>query len=107
MQAGENLPLQILFYQICRLMMLPVYLVVVFDGPDRPGIKRGTKVRSAPHALQNAYIQLLAAAGFSAYMAPGEADAELGALNLQGHIDAVMTDDVDTFLFGANTIIRL
>ncbi|KAG6818686.1 hypothetical protein H0H93_002807 [Arthromyces matolae] len=107
MQAGENLPLQILFYQICRLMMLPVNLIVVFDGPDRPRIKRGTKVRSAPHALQNAYIQLLTATGFSAHIAPGEADAELGALNLQGHIDAVMTDDVDIFLFGANTIIRL
>ena len=38
--------------------------------------------------------------------APGEAEAELAYLNSIGIIDAVLSDDVDTFLFGAKTVIR-
>jgi Holliday junction resolvase YEN1 len=40
------------------------------------------------------------------HQAPGEAEAELAYLNRKGIIDAVLTDDVDTFLFGATTVIR-
>ena len=36
----------------------------------------------------------------------GEAEAELAYLNRIGVIDAIITDDVDTFLFGATMIIR-
>lgn len=38
--------------------------------------------------------------------APGEAEAELAYLNSIGQIDAVLSDDVDTFLFGATMVIR-
>ena len=38
--------------------------------------------------------------------APGEAEAELAKLNQMGAIDAVMTEDNDTFLFGAHHVIR-
>ena len=38
--------------------------------------------------------------------APGEAEAELAYLNRIGVIDAVLSDDVDTFVFGAHTVIR-
>lgn len=38
--------------------------------------------------------------------APGEAEAELALMNRQGKIDAVLSDDVDTLLFGAKCIIR-
>ena len=38
--------------------------------------------------------------------APGEAEAELASLNRIGVIDAIISDDVDTFLFGATMIIR-
>jgi 5'-3' exonuclease len=38
--------------------------------------------------------------------APGEAEAELAYLNSIGEIDAVLSDDVDNFLFGATTVIR-
>lgn len=40
------------------------------------------------------------------HQAPGEAEAELAHLNHIGAIDAVMTDDVDTFIFGATHILR-
>jgi hypothetical protein len=38
--------------------------------------------------------------------APGEAEAELAHLNNIGLIDAVLSDDVDNFLFGAKMVIR-
>jgi len=38
--------------------------------------------------------------------APGEAEAELAYLNRIGVIDGILSDDVDTFLFGALTVIR-
>ena len=38
--------------------------------------------------------------------APGEAEAELAYLNSVGIIDAVLSDDVDNFLFGAKMVIR-
>ena len=38
--------------------------------------------------------------------APAEAEAELAYLNRVGIIDAVLSDDVDNFLFGATTVIR-
>lgn len=37
--------------------------------------------------------------------AAGEAEAELAYLSHIGMLDAVMTDDVDTLLFGANMVI--
>ena len=43
---------------------------------------------------------------FLAFQAPGEAEAELAYLNRIGVIDAIITDDVDTFLFGATMLIR-
>lgn len=38
--------------------------------------------------------------------APGEAEAELAFLNQIGVIDAVLSDDVDTFVFGGTMVIR-
>lgn len=40
------------------------------------------------------------------FKAPGEAEAELAYLNRIKVIDAVMTDDVDALLFGAQIVIR-
>lgn len=38
--------------------------------------------------------------------APAEAEAELAFLNREGHIDAIMSDDCDTFIFGARTVFK-
>ena len=38
--------------------------------------------------------------------APGEAEAELAALSAAGLINAVVTNDVDTFLFGGLMVMR-
>ena len=36
----------------------------------------------------------------------GEAEAELAYLNQSGAIDAIITDDVDTLVFGARMILK-
>lgn len=38
--------------------------------------------------------------------APGEAEAELAKLNAEGMIDAILTDDSDTLVFGGRCVIR-
>lgn len=38
--------------------------------------------------------------------APGEAEAELAFLSKTGVIDAVLSDDVDTFVFGGTMVVR-
>ncbi|KAF5385881.1 hypothetical protein D9615_002450 [Tricholomella constricta] len=107
MQAGENLPLQILFWQICRMLALPVTPVYVFEGNKGPLYKRGREVKTTPHALTNSFQELLTSVGFHFYVAPGEAEAELAELSKSGKIDAVMTEDVDAFLFGATHVFRI
>lgn len=50
--------------------------------------------------------EIIEAFGFEWRVAPGEAEAELAYLNRVGVLDAVVTDDVDTFVFGAAVVIR-
>jgi holliday junction resolvase YEN1 len=39
--------------------------------------------------------------------APGEAEAELAALNTWEVIDAIVSEDVDTLVFGAKCVIQM
>ncbi|KAK2467390.1 hypothetical protein APHAL10511_000625 [Amanita phalloides] len=59
-----------------------------------------------PHWLKADFEQLINAFGFYSHQAPGEAEAELVYLNHIGVIDAVLTNDVDAFVFGAETVIQ-
>ena len=44
--------------------------------------------------------------GFNHHCAPGEAEAECAALQRAGVVDAVLSEDGDTLMFGATTVIR-
>lgn len=69
---GENPALRILFYRLCRLLALPIIPVFVFDGAERPRIKRGTQVQSErPHGLKTGFTALLEAFGFFCYTVRG------------------------------------
>lgn len=124
--AGCNPELRMLFFRLCRLIKLPVIPLFVFDGRMRPRVKRGNKTgKSGSHRLTNDFIEMLdcfgiewrkvsTLVGFSHpanscqrwRQATGEAEAELAFLNRIGVIDAIVTDDVDTFLFGGKVVIR-
>ncbi|KAK6984508.1 flap endonuclease GEN 1 [Favolaschia claudopus] len=43
---------------------------------------------------------------YISFKAPGEAEAELAQMNKLGFIDAVITEDSDAFIFGADCVIR-
>ncbi|KAH7882150.1 PIN domain-like protein, partial [Phlebopus sp. FC_14] len=105
-KEGENPELRTLFFRCCRLLQTPLLPLFVFDGPKRPAIKRGKRVGGNAHWLTTGMKNMIQAFGFEYRTAPGEAEAELAYLNRIGVIDAVLSDDVDNFLFGATMVIR-
>ncbi|KAI1789726.1 PIN domain-like protein, partial [Ganoderma leucocontextum] len=105
-QTGENPELRTFLFRLSALADYPVHLVFVADGPLRPNIKRGTRVKTAPPWLTDGMRNLVEAFGFGWIQAAGEAEAELAEMNALGCIDAVMTDDGDALLFGAKVVIR-
>lgn len=52
------------------------------------------------------FIQAVEAFGFQWLDAPGEAEAELAHLSRTDQIDYVLSDDIDTLLFGAKRMMR-
>ncbi|OCH90241.1 PIN domain-like protein, partial [Obba rivulosa] len=106
-KGGKNPQLRLLFYRLRSLAELPLIPLFVFDGRERPKVKRGSRMgKSGSHNLTAGMKKLLDVFGMEWRMALGEAEAELASLNRTGVIDAIMTDDVDAFVFGARTIIR-
>lgn len=63
-QAGKNPELRALFYRILRYLKTTATLVFIFDGPDRPSIKRGKQVVAKPHWLTEGFKDLILAAGY-------------------------------------------
>ncbi|KAF8955909.1 PIN domain-like protein [Flammula alnicola] len=106
-QIGLNPAIRNLYNRLCRQLELPSVPIFIFDGLDRPSVKRGNTVKkSKSHHLTKHFQQLLEAFGFHWYTAPGEAEAELAELNQQNLIDAVFTEDSDALVFGATCVIR-
>ncbi|KAF8899903.1 PIN domain-like protein [Gymnopilus junonius] len=102
----KNPELATLFARCSRLVQLAVNPLFIFDGPGRPRRKRGKHVRGNPHWIECDFKKMLDALGFAWKDAPGEAESELASLSKQGLLDAVLTEDSDTVVFGARTIIR-
>lgn len=91
-------------------MSLSIHPLFVFDGPNRPEFKRNKRVgggkaqvASIPEFLAK---QLLKQFGFPYHLAPGEAEAECASLQRAGIVDAVLSEDVDTLMFGSGTTIK-
>ncbi|KAK7014627.1 hypothetical protein R3P38DRAFT_3205541 [Favolaschia claudopus] len=103
---GQKLVLEKFFYYLCNLLLVCVVPIFVTDGPGRPSEKRGVKVIHRPKWLIEHAKTMITAFGFYSYDAPGEAEAQLAWLNQQGYIDAVLTEDSDALIFGAQCVIR-
>jgi Holliday junction resolvase YEN1 len=90
-----------------RLIALAIHPIFVFDGPNKPPFKRnkrtGPNVASIPEFLAK---QLLKQFGYPIHPAPGEAEAECALLQREGIVDAVLSEDVDTLMFGSGITIR-
>lgn len=99
-----------LYYRLLRLVSLNIHPLFVFDGPNKPLFKRnkrvggpGVRVATVPEFLAK---QLLKQFGFPMHIAPGEAEAECALLQREGLVDAVLSDDVDTIMFGSGLTLR-
>lgn len=51
-KGGENPELRLLFFRVLNLLELPIIPLFVFDGRERPKMKRGSKMgKSGSHAM--------------------------------------------------------
>ena len=106
-QGGKNPALRTLYYRLLKLLALSIQPLFVFDGPNKPPFKRGNKVASNAACLPNFLTkELLKRFGFPYHTAPGEAEAECALLQKQGLVDAVLSEDVDTLMFGCSMTLR-
>ena len=79
----------------------------VFDGPHKPPFKRGVNIAPNAACLSNVLTkELLDLFGFPYHTAPGEAEAECALFQKQGIVDAVLSEDVDTLMFGCSLSLR-
>jgi len=79
----------------------------VFDGPHKPAFKRGKKIAPGAAYLPDFLTkELLKRFGFPYHTAPGEAEAECALLQKEGIVDAVLSEDVDTLMFGCGLSLR-
>ncbi|KAG2337079.1 PIN domain-like protein [Suillus weaverae] len=106
-QSGENPELHTLTYKLVTLAKAPVHAHFIFDGEDRPSMKRGKHIQSTPHWLTRGLQELLQIFGFTWSTAKGEAKADLAILSKVGKIHAVLTEDSDVLLFGAKKVLRV
>ncbi|KAI6872390.1 hypothetical protein KC338_g2169 [Hortaea werneckii] len=109
-KGGSNPALRTFYYRLLRLLTLNIHPLFVFDGPNKPLFKRnkkvggpGVKVASVPEFLAK---QLLKQFGFPWHVAPGEAEAECAVLQRERLVDAVLSEDVDTLMFGCGVTLR-
>ncbi|KAF8211844.1 PIN domain-like protein [Mycena galopus ATCC 62051] len=106
----QNPELVALFSRCSRLFRLPFIPIFVFDGQGRPSTKRGKFIRGNDHSLAAPFQRMLTGFGFQWFTALGEAEATLSAMTATGipvSVDAILTDDSDSFVFGANTVLRI
>jgi holliday junction resolvase YEN1 len=83
-----------------------VQAVFVFDGPHKPKIKRNKRSGRGPSVATAQAKKLIRLFGFPIHDAPGEAEAECALLQRHGVVDAVLSEDVDTVMFGCTKSLR-
>jgi len=80
--------------------------IFVFDGPRKPEFKRNKRSGRGDGVATAAAKKLISLFGFTVHDAPAEAEAECALLQRQGIVDAVLSEDVDTIMFGCGRTLR-
>jgi holliday junction resolvase YEN1 len=107
LEGGSNPALRTLYYRLLRLLSMSVQPLFVFDGSQKPPFKRNKRTGAAGPSLTDFNTkQLLRFFGFPFHIAPGEAEAECALLQREGLVDAVLSEDVDTLMFGCGRTLR-
>ncbi|KKY37285.1 putative flap structure-specific endonuclease [Diaporthe ampelina] len=106
-RGGANPAVRTLFYRLVRLLSLSIVPILVFDGPNKPVFKRNKRSRGPGDRVSVAMAKrMVKLFGFHIHDAPGEAEAECALLQQQGVVDAVLSEDVDTIMFGCTLTLR-
>lgn len=106
-KGGKNPALRTLYYRLIKLLGLSIQPLFVFDGLNKPPFKRNAKTNSHSASLPNMLAKtMLDLFGFPYLTAPGEAEAECALLQREGIVDAVLSEDVDTLMFGSTMTMR-
>jgi Holliday junction resolvase YEN1 len=95
-------------WRILHFMKYNIQLIWVFDGPRRPWNrnKRGGGGRPQDERERTQLLcQLLDHLKVPHHHAPAEAEAECARMQQSGIVDAVWSDDGDTLMFGATSMI--
>ncbi|KAI4216191.1 MAG: hypothetical protein LQ351_001201 [Letrouitia transgressa] len=106
-KGGSNPTDRTLYYRLLRLLSCSIQPLFVFDGQNKPPVKRNVEVgtwKQHPSELQTK--KLLDLFGIPYINAPGEAEAECALLQKKGIVDAVLSEDVDTMMFGCTLQLR-
>ncbi|KAF5024985.1 hypothetical protein F66182_2936 [Fusarium sp. NRRL 66182] len=105
-QGGTNPEIRNLFYRLVRLLACPIEPIFVFDGPYKPRLKRNKKSGRGDSIANAQAKRLIRLFGCNTHDAPGEAEAECALLQKHGIVDAVLSEDVDTLMFGCTKMLR-
>ncbi|KAK1979026.1 hypothetical protein LZ30DRAFT_751731 [Colletotrichum cereale] len=105
-RGGTNPAIRTLFYRLVRLLGLGIQPIFVFDGPHKPAFKRNKRSGRGDGAATAMAKRAIRLFGFPVHDAPGEAEAECALLQQQGMVDAVLSEDVDTIMFGCTRTLR-
>ncbi|KAK0740638.1 hypothetical protein B0T18DRAFT_352960 [Schizothecium vesticola] len=107
-RGGSNPAIRTMFYRLVRMLGHGIEPIFVFDGPKKPEFKRNKRSgrgdgARVSDAMAKSLIQHF---GFVFHNAPGEAEAECALLQRNRIVDAVLSEDVDTIMFGCGKTFR-
>ncbi|KAI0602300.1 hypothetical protein F4775DRAFT_588527 [Biscogniauxia sp. FL1348] len=105
-RGGSNPAVRTLFYRLLRLLGLSIQPIFVFDGPNKPAFKRNKRSGRGDGVATAMAKRMIRLFGFKIHDAPGEAEAECALLQQSGIVDAVLSEDVDTIMFGCTRTLR-
>ncbi|KAI0900273.1 hypothetical protein F4806DRAFT_448071 [Annulohypoxylon nitens] len=105
-RGGSNPAIRTLFYRLVRLLGLSIQPIFVFDGPNKPAFKRNKRSGRGDGVATSMAKRMIKLFGFQIHDAPGEAEAECALLQQTGIVDAVLSEDVDTIMFGCTRTLR-
>ncbi|KAK2064598.1 hypothetical protein LY76DRAFT_501302 [Colletotrichum caudatum] len=105
-RGGTNPAIRTLFYRLVRLLGLGIQPIFVFDGPHKPAFKRNKRSGRGDGVATAMAKRVIRLFGFPLHDAPGEAEAECALLQQRGTVDAVLSEDVDTIMFGCTRTLR-
>ncbi|KAK1595964.1 uncharacterized protein LY79DRAFT_544909 [Colletotrichum navitas] len=105
-RGGTNPAIRTLFYRLLRLLSLGIQPIFIFDGPHKPAFKRNKRSGRGDGVATAMAKRVIRLFGFPLHDAPGEAEAECALLQQRGIVDAVLSEDVDTIMFGCTRTLR-